>query len=329
MENISVIGGGAWGTALAQVYARGGYNALLWAREAEVVDAIHTRHENTPFLPGVTLHPGLKATGDLEEAARHAGILLIVTPAQHMRASMNAMAPFLKTGQHLVLCSKGIEIESGRLLSDIASELAPGCIISILTGPTFAREVAQGCPAAVTLALADEAKGRALQEALGTPDFRPYLSPDMIGAQIGGSIKNVIAIACGIAHGKSLGETARAALLTRGLAEMARLAEALGGRRETLMGLCGVGDLTLTAHSMQSRNFSLGAALGEGKSLEDILSSRSAVTEGVHTARAALALAQKLAIELPITAGVYACLHEGRSVEALMKTLLARPLAKE
>lgn len=328
MEMIGVIGGGAWGTALAQVYARAGRKTLLWAREDEVVQAVNTRHENTPFLPGAALSPNLEATGDMAHL-KGFDILLLVTPAQHLGASLKALKPYLHEGQHLVICAKGIEIASMRLLSDIAAEIAPECVISVLTGPTFAKEIAQGCPAAVTLALADKAAGEALQQALGTADFRPYLSEDIIGTQIGGSIKNVIAIACGMAHGKGLGESARAALLTRGLSEMARLAEALGGKAETLMGLCGVGDLTLTANSMQSRNFSLGAALGEGRTMEEVLSTRSAVTEGVHTAEAALKLAANLGIEMPIVEAVYACLHKGETVESAMRRLLARPLGKE
>lgn len=328
MTKIGVIGGGAWGTALAQVYARAGHDVLLWAREADVVASINASHENTLFLPGVPLHKALKASEDLL-AVSAADILLIVTPAQHVRASLLAMTPALHKGQKIVLCAKGIEIASGQLLSDIAREIAPENVIAILTGPTFAREIAMGCPAAVTLAVENKAEGEALQEALGTPDFRPYLTQDLIGTQIGGAIKNVIAIACGIAHGKGLGESARAALLTRGLAEMARLADALGGERETLMGLCGVGDLTLTANSMQSRNFSLGAALGEGHSMQEILASRNAVTEGVHTAEAALKLAGQHKIAMPITEGVYNCLHKGVPLDTVMKGLLARPLAKE
>jgi glycerol-3-phosphate dehydrogenase (NAD(P)+) len=328
MESIGVIGGGAWGTALAQVYARAGVKTLLWARENEVVEAVNTAHENTPFLPGAPLSPTLKATSDMAEM-KGFDILLLVTPAQHLGSSLKALKPYLHKGQHLVICAKGIEIASGRLLSDIAADIAPECHISILTGPTFAREIALGCPAAVTLAAADKKEGELLQKALGTSDFRPYLTQDIIGTQVGGSIKNVIAIACGMAHGKGLGESARAALLTRGLAEMARLAEALGGKAETLMGLCGVGDLTLTAGSMQSRNFSLGAALGEGKTMEEVLSSRSAVTEGVHTAEAALKMAASLKIEMPITKGVYACLHKGESAQSIMRELMARPLTKE
>lgn len=326
MNAIGVIGGGAWGTALAQVYARAGRETLLWAREAEVVDSINTTHENTPFLPGVKLSPALKATGDLA-AMKGLQTLLLVTPAQHLRSSLKALKPYLHAGQNLVICAKGIEIASLRLLSDIAAEIAPNAHISILTGPTFAREIAMGLPAAVTLAA--EKNGEALQNDLGTPDFRPYLTTDIIGAQVGAAIKNVIAIACGMAHGKGLGESGRAALLTRGLAEMARLAEGLGGRRETLLGLCGVGDLTLTANSMQSRNFSLGAALGEGKTLEEVLATRTAVTEGVHTADAALKLARAHNLDMPITAAVYACLHEGVPVSSVMKDLMARPLGKE
>lgn len=327
-ERIGIIGGGAWGTALAQVYARAGRETLLWAREAEVVSSINSAHENTPFLPGAALSPALKATGDLADF-KGFDILLLVPPAQHFRASLASLKPYLHKGQHLVICAKGIEISSGRLLSDIAADIAPECIISVLTGPTFAREIALGCPAAVTLATADKTAGEALQKTLGTTDFRPYLTQDVIGTQVGGAIKNVIAIACGMAHGKGLGESARAALLTRGLIEMARLAQALGGETETLMGLCGVGDLTLTANSMQSRNFSMGAALGEGKTMDEVLASRSAVTEGVYTAEAALKLADTLHIEMPITKAVYLCLHGQTNVGEAMRSLMTRPLKTE
>lgn len=328
MDTIGIIGGGAWGTALAQVYARAGRKVLLWAREEEVVQAINQSHENIPFLPGVKLSSALKATNDLG-ALKGFDILLLVTPAQHLRASLGSLKPYLHKGQHLVICAKGIEIASGRLLSDIAAEIAPDCEISVLTGPTFAKEIAMGCPAAVTLALTDKKAGEALQKSLGTNDFRPYLTQDIIGTQVGGAIKNVIAIAGGMAHGNGLGESARAALLTRGLAEMARLAAALGGKTETLMGLSGVGDLTLTANSMQSRNFSMGAALGEGKTMEEVLASRSAVTEGVYTAEAALKLADKLHIEMPITKAVYACLHGKMTVKEAVQALMARPLKTE
>lgn len=228
-----------------------------------------------------------------------------------------------------MICCKGVELDTGFLPSQIAEQAAPGARIAILTGPTFAAEIARGLPAAVTIAAQDSAFAANMQQNLSAPNFRPYVSDDLIGAQLGAALKNVIAIACGIAHGKKLGESARAAIISRGLAEIARLSRAMGGRRETLMGMCGVGDLTLTCSSMQSRNFSLGAAMGEGKSADEILGPRKAVTEGVYTARSALELARQHNVELPIAAAVNQCLNHGLAVDAAIKEVLNRPLSAE
>lgn len=328
MTSISVIGGGAWGTALAQVYASAGHPVTLWAREADVVSSINTAHENTPFLPNVPLHTNILATGDLSAAAR-ADYILIVTPAQYLRASLLDMIPHLKPTSTLVICSKGIEIETGMLLSDIAGEIAPNNPVAILTGPTFAAEIARGLPTAVTLAMRDKAQADKVAQDLNTRTFRLYPSDDMVGAQIGGAVKNVMAIACGMIEGRKLGESARAALVTRGLAEIARLAISMGAKKETLMGMCGVGDLLLTCSSMQSRNFSLGRAVGEGRTLNDVLSSRTSVTEGVYTARALAAMAKKMDVDMPIAAAVHEGLSNGTPIDTLVMQMLERPVRAE
>lgn len=327
-QKIGVIGGGAWGTALAQVMAAHGRDTLIWAREPEVVEAINTAHENTVFLKGIPLAKTLKATGDLMQAA-NCDIILLVTPAQYVRSTVETIKPALAGGKPLVICSKGIELESGLLLSQVVKEIVPDAVLAILTGPTFASEVAKGLPAAVTIAAEDKDVAQELQDVLGVPGFRPYATTDIVGTQLGGAIKNVIAIACGVVEGRKLGETARAALLTRGIAEIARLGVAMGAKRETLMGMCGIGDLTLTCSSMQSRNFSLGAALGQGKTLGDILGSRNAVTEGVHTVKSTLSLAKKHAVDMPITEAVANLLDENFTVDQAIEDMLNRPFGYE
>lgn len=328
MRRFGIIGGGAWGTALAQVLRRAGREVVLWAREAEVVDAVNRARENPLFLPGVRLEAGIAATGSLAEAAR-ADVILLVPPAQHLRDMAKALAPHLAKNTPVVICAKGIEEKTGALMSEAASSVLPGANLAVLSGPTFAAEVAKGLPTAVTLAASDQAWGKTLAEALGGRGFRPYLSDDMIGAQVGGAVKNVMAIACGIVMGKRLGDNARASLITRGLAEMVRLALAKGGRPETLMGLSGLGDLVLTCTGPQSRNLSLGIALGEGRKLESILASRRSVTEGVSSAAACVGLAGKLGIEMPISAAVEAILHQGADVDRSIEALLARPFKPE
>ncbi len=328
MPTIGVIGAGAWGTALAQVLSTNGRDVTIWAREPGVADAIGKNHENPHYLPGLPLSKNLKATSNLSEVAKK-DILLLATPAQHMRSLLENLKKEIPRTKPLVICAKGIELESGLLLSQVVEEVIPEASIAVLTGPTFAHEVARGLPAAVTIATHDPKLAKKLQEALGVKHFRPYITDDVIGAQLGGAIKNVIAIACGIAYGLKLGENARAALLTRGIAEIARLAVAMGAHRETLLGMSGIGDLTLTCSSMQSRNFSLGAALGEGKNIKDILATRREVTEGVHTAKAALDLANRLGVDMPITEGVNKCLNEGASIKDALDDMLKRPFGHE
>ncbi len=323
-KNIGVIGAGAWGTALAQMLSNGGRDVLIWAREPEVAETINTRHENTLFLPSIELSETLTATEDLNAAAR-SDVLLLVTPAQRLRTTLETIRADITPETILVLCSKGIELDTGLLLSEVCEQTIPKNKIAVLTGPTFAAEIAAGLPAAATIGVQDTETGKILQNLLGVKGFRPYVSEDIIGVQLGGALKNVIAIACGVVFGRQLGESARAALLTRGVAEIARLGKAMGAKEETLMGMCGMGDLMLTASSMQSRNFSLGAALGEGKSMDSILSQRNAVTEGVHTARSTLALAEKYDVDMPITMAVYQCLHERMPVDEAIEAMLNRP----
>jgi glycerol-3-phosphate dehydrogenase (NAD(P)+) len=328
MQRIGIIGGGAWGTALAVTARRAGRDVILWAREAEVVAAINERHENPLFLPGIAVDPAIAATGDLAVATGADAVLLVV-PAQHLRAIAAALAPSLRPGAAVVICAKGVEEETGALMSEVAAALMPGATLAILSGPTFAGEVARGLPTAVTLATADQVVGRAIIAALGTRSFRPYLSDDVVGAEIGGAVKNVLAIACGIVAGRRLGDNARAALITRGLAEMVRLARVKGGRAETLMGLSGLGDLTLTCTGVQSRNHSLGFALGEGKSLSEILGPRRSIAEGVSSAAAIGALARRLGVDMPIVAAVDAILHHAANIDETIAGLLARPFRAE
>ncbi len=324
-KTIGVIGGGAWGTALANVQAEGGKDTAIWVMEPEVKDSINTAHENTMYMPGSPLNANLRATNDLAEIAKQ-DILLLVTPAQFMRKTLTDLKPHLHTDQPIIICSKGIELETGQILSVVAEEtIGTDHPIAILSGPNFAAEIVRGMPAACTIAAKTEDIAIELQQAIGLKYFRPYTSTDLIGAQLGGAIKNVIAIASGIITGRNMGDSARAALLTRGLAETGRLIVALGGERETLLGMCGVGDLMLTATSIKSRNFSLGIALGEGKTLEEILGSRNSVTEGVKTAEATLKLAKKNAVDMPITEAIHKCLNQGVSIDDAIEEMLNRP----
>jgi glycerol-3-phosphate dehydrogenase (NAD(P)+) len=321
IERLAVIGGGAWGTALAQVAATGGRETLLWALEPEVVEAVNGRHENPVFLPGCKLDPAIRATADIGELDR-CDAWLVVTPAQHMRAVLD-QAP--ACDKPLILCSKGIEERSGRLLDDVARAACPGAPVAVLSGPSFAREVAAGLPTAVTLAADDGALAEQLRARLARPHFRIYLTDDVIGAEIGGAVKNVLAIACGVVDGKGLGETARAALIARGFAEMTRFGVDCGARRETLAGLSGLGDLVLTCSSISSRNFSLGKGLGEGRSAAEMMADRRTVAEGAFTAPVLARLAAERGIDMPIVAAVDGLLAGRSSVDEVLEQLLARP----
>ncbi len=321
---LGIVGGGAWGTALAQVAAANG-PATLWARSVEVVDAINRTHANPAYLPAVALSPIIHATIDAA-ALGECEALLLVTPAQHMRAVMAALPV---TDQPLILCSKGIEAGSQLLMSEVAAELRPHAPIAVLSGPTFAHEVAAGLPTAVTLACGDGALGKTLALRLARPGFRPYRSDDVLGAEIGGAVKNVLAIACGVVAGRGLGQNAAAALIARGFAEMSRFGQARGARAETLAGLSGLGDLVLTCSSIRSRNYSLGLGLGRGESVEALLSHRRTVAEGAATAPVLAEAARAVGVEMPITEAVRDLLAGTADVGAVVDRLLARPLSAE
>lgn len=324
-HRFGVIGAGAWGTALAQMLASDGSEVILWAREPEVVESINGARENSLFLKGLPLAGTIRATGDTDELAA-ASALLVVTPAQHMRASL---APVPVGTRPLILCSKGLESGTMQMMSEVAHEVHPEAPILVLSGPTFAHEVAAGLPTAVTFACEDEALGESLARAIRRPAFRPYLSTDVTGAEIGGAIKNVIAIACGVVEGAGLGQNARASLITRGFAEMTRFGVARGGKAETLAGLAGLGDLVLTCSSTSSRNFSLGKGLGEGRSAAELLADRRTVAEGAFSAPVVLDAAQKMGIDMPIVAAVNQLLSGEAAVADIIAGLLARPLRSE
>jgi glycerol-3-phosphate dehydrogenase (NAD(P)+) len=328
VKRVGVLGGGAWGTALAQVCARAGLAPTLWAREAEAVAAINLAHENRLFLPGVPLEASVHATSALADLCG-ADLILAVAPAQHLRSMLQQFAQHSSVGQPIVLCAKGIEQGSLKLMTEVLAETLPDVAPAVLSGPSFAAEVARGLPTAITLACPDEDMGRQIAEAIATPMFRPYLATDMIGAEIGGSVKNVLAIACGIVEGRGLGRSAHAALVTRGFAELTRIAVALGGRAETVAGLCGLGDLVLTCSSAQSRNMSVGLALGAGQTLAQALTGKLSVAEGVETAPALRQLIARLDVEAPICDAVAAILAGETGVDDAIAGLLARPLRTE
>ena len=327
-DRIGVVGGGAWGTALAQTLTLAGRDVVLWAREADVVDDINARHVNRTFLPGVELDPRLKATHALGDLGT-ADAILLVAPAQHTRAVSATLEPVVPKDVPVIVCAKGVEQGSGQLVAQIVAETMPGARLAMLSGPSFASDVARGLPAALTLACRNEPLGRALAERLGDRQLRLYWSDDVVGVELGGALKNVLAIAAGIVDGKGLGASAHAALVTRGFAEMRRLGKALGARPETMMGLSGFGDLVLTAGSPQSRNMSLGRALGQGETLDSVLSKRVAVTEGVYTAAAVARLAEEKRIDMPITNAVHAILGGRLSVDDAIAGLMNRPFKAE
>lgn len=323
-RRVAVIGAGAWGTALAQSFAGAGHPVTLWARDPDRAKAMQDGRENAAYLPGIALHPGITVTADL--AAIGADLRVLAVPAQHLRAILERLSP--RTGP-LVITAKGIETATGLFMDQVAAETRPEAAPVLLSGPSFAGEVARGLPTALTLACADAEVGAALARSLGHKALRLYWSEDLRGAALGGALKNVLAIASGIVTGRGLGENARAALVTRGLAEMMRLGAGLGAQPETLMGLSGLGDLLLTASSATSRNTSLGIALGQGQGLAEILGARRSVTEGVWTAAAAARLAAGVGVEAPVIAAVDAVLNHGAAIDAAIAGLLLRPAKRE
>lgn len=327
-SSAAVIGGGAWGTALASLMAAKGVDTLIWALEPATAAAINDHHVNEPYLPGVRLPEGLRAAAEIGATAGR-DAYLFVAPAQHARvvlAQIKAVAP---AAAPLLLCSKGIERSTGLMLTEVLAAVWPSARPAVLSGPSFARDVAEGLPTAVTLAAENQALGRQWLATVSAPHFRPYLSDDLIGAELGGALKNVLAIAAGAVTGRGLGDSARAALIARGFAEVSRLAMARGAKAETLAGLSGLGDLILTATSPQSRNYSLGLELGRGRRLDDILSARNSIAEGVATAPAVVAMAKAAGVEMPVCAAVADLVSGARGLDQIIASLLARPLKAE
>ena len=324
-KRVGVIGAGAWGTALAQMLASDDRDVLLWAREPELVHEINHFHRNSMFLKDIPLTPKIWATSALADLAP-CDAILVVTPAQHMRS---VLADVPANNADLILCSKGIEEKTGDLMVDIVREVLPNSPLAVLSGPTFAHEVALGKPTAITLACESIEQWGRLVPVIARPHFRPYQSLDIIGAEIGGAVKNVLAIACGVVDGLQLGQNARASLISRGFAEMIRFGLAYGADAETLSGLSGLGDLVLTCSSTNSRNFSLGKALGEGQKLSDIMASRTTVAEGAATAPVLKRVAAAKGIDMPIVDAVCALLDGSRDGRQTLEYLLTRPLTAE
>lgn len=329
MRRLAIIGGGAWGTALAIAARRAGSLPLVWARNPTVVAAINGRHENPDFLPGVALDPRISATAEFGAAVAATDAALLAVPAQTLRRVLEIHRAAFPAGMPLLHCAKGIELDTLATMSQVGSEILPRSPFAVLSGPTFAAEVARDLPTAVTIAGYDATLAGAFVTALGSTRFRPYLSQDPIGAQIGGALKNVVAIACGIVVGRGLGENARAALITRGLAEMVRLGSAIGARAETFQGLSGLGDLVLTCTARQSRNYRLGLALGGGEDGVAVNPAHPGVVEGVATSAAIARLAKRLDIDMPLGAAIAAVLHHGASIAATIDHLLRRPYRSE
>lgn len=328
MKTISILGAGSWGTALAVIANRAGADVTIWTRNSFVIEGIHQKNRNTTYLPEVFLDPAIQVTDNLAKAC-DTELVLLVIPSQHVRSTCIAMAQHLDASIPVVICAKGIERGSLALMSEVVHAVLPNNPIAVLSGPNFALEAARGNPTATTVACANIDIGEQIVFSIGTSLFRPYLHDDVVGSQVGGAVKNVIAIACGIARGKGLGENTASALITRALSELRRLTVAKGGKPETLMGLSGIGDLVLTCTSQTSRNYSLGFRLGQGETLDKILASRSGVTEGVTTAESVMQLATMLQIDMPICEAVHRILYEQADIESAIAGLLDRPFTKE
>lgn len=329
MKKIGVVGTGIFGTALALTAARAGNDVLCWARKQEVVDVINQKHINKPYLPNIPLPEAIHATNDIAEIFDFSDVVLLTTSAQSTRSVLQLMKPFVKKQTIIVLCAKGIEVETGKMLSEIVQEEIPGITTAVLSGPGFAIDIAQRKLTSVTIACAKDGIAAELTHMLGTAYFRPYLTTDMISPQIGGSVKNVIAIASGIAEGAGFGDGARAALITRGLSEMTRLAKALGGTLPTMMGMSGLGDLVLTANCSQSRNFSFGYEIGVCGHAKKLIEENTRTVEGLHTAKAVLQRAHELNIEMPICEMVNKVLFDNMSLQTAIEELMSRPYKEE
>lgn len=328
VNSVAVIGAGAWGTALAQTLATAGKSVKLWAFEPGVVEDVNVRHVNSGYLPGVALDTKITAHASIGDCLTAAGVALLVVPAQHVRSVLR-VARNWPLQVPVIICAKGLETATGKMMSEVAAEELPAARLAVLSGPSFANDVARGLPAALTLACADESIGQALATALSSRQMRLYWSSDITGVELGGAVKNVLAIAAGIVEGRGLGASAHAALVARGFAELRRFGEAMGAKAETLLGLSGLGDLILTCGSAQSRNMSLGRALGQGKPLAEILGSRTAVTEGVFTAAAVVRLAREKHVSMPVAEAVDAIIQGRVAVTDAITQLMRRPLKAE
>lgn len=316
MAKVSIIGGGAFGTAMACVIRRSRHDVLLWAREPEVVSAINDKGLNPVFLASAPLVAGIRATGDLRQAAQDCDFIVMAVPAQHVRTIAGSMRQWLRRLTPVVSCSKGVERGSCALMPEVLADMLPEAVVAVLSGPSFAREIAADLPCGVVLACKDWAVGESLARQISNRHFCVHLSDDVTGTALAGAMKNVISIASGIAAGRGLGENARATLITLGLAEASRLGLVKGAELQTFLGLAGAGDMMLTAHSLQSRNTSLGVALGEGRQLADVLAERRVVTEGAFSVEAVAALARQLHVEMPITQALDALLNRGVGLDA-------------
>ena len=325
---VGVIGAGAWGTALALVAARAGHQVTMWARQPSTADAINADHENKARLPGIVLPTSIRATAE-SAALGESDLVLIATPAQVMREVMASFRDQLTPGTSAVITAKGIEQSTSLFLADVLQEVCPDLEPLVLSGPSFAADVARELPTAVTLAARSLEIARPAAEALSLPTFRPYISDDLVGVQVGGAVKNVLAIACGIVNGRGLGESARAALIARAFAELSRFGAALGARRETLAGLSGLGDLVLTCSSPQSRNFRFGMALAEGQGLAEAKESARGVSEGVYTAAAVVRIAAELGVEVPVSTAVLDIIEGRLTISEAIAGLMQRPLKSE
>ena len=335
IERIAIVGGGAWGTALAVTAVRAGRGVALWAREPDVIDAIRATRTNPTFLPGIRLPESISATNDLAIAVRDADAVLLVVPSQYIRQTCRNLQTKLQPHVPVVICSKGIERETGYLLRAVVAEELPQTRVAVLSGPTFAHEVAAGEPTAVTIASDDvaiageQSLAARIAVALGTHTFRPYVADDVTGVEVGGAVKNVLALASGMASGLSFGSNTRAAIITRGLDEIKRLSEALGGRRDTVTGLSGIGDLTLTCSSEQSRNMRYGIGLATGRTAADIFDGRPVVVEGVENAVSVTNLARRLGVDMPICEAVRAVVADRKPIREALMDLLDRPFKGE
>lgn len=329
MKRISIVGTGVFGTALALTAARAENKVLCWAREEDVVNSINQKHINKKYLSDIPLPDAIKATTKMEDIFNFSDVVLLVTSAQYTRQTILLMKPFVKENTVIVLCAKGIEVETGKMLSEVALEEIPNATVAVLSGPGFAVDIAKRKLTSITIACKKEGVAKRLTEQLGTTFFRPYLTSDIISPQIGGSVKNVIAIASGIVEGAGLGDGARAALITRGLKEMTSLSKALGGSLSTMMGMSGLGDLVLTASCSQSRNFSFGYEVGVQGCAKKLLEENTRTVEGVPTAKAVMKRAQELGIEMPICEMVNKVLFDNMPIAKAIEELMSRPYKEE